>query len=165
MGPRSVDRGIDVGHGQPGGLRVASMGPRSVDRGIGKFMGLVVPLFAALQWGRDQLIAELRSVVAANLLHVLASMGPRSVDRGIRVTFRELVPPLPASMGPRSVDRGIDHLNDAWKALAAASMGPRSVDRGIAKAGAVGGWSSTRPERLAAGLLLRRPHIGARFPG
>ncbi len=36
-----------------------------------------------LQWGRDQLIAELRPVRSGFHIHHMASMGPRSADRGI----------------------------------------------------------------------------------
>jgi len=36
------------------------MGPRSIDRGIARLLDKV-RLEAALQWGRDQLIAELRN--------------------------------------------------------------------------------------------------------
>src|ERR1035437_5656659 len=60
-----------------------------------------------LQWGRDQLIAELPYTVRSRPSSQMASMGPRSIDRGI-FTWRG-VPTLThlASMGPRSIDRGI----------------------------------------------------------
>src|ERR1035438_5386399 len=59
MGPRSIDRGIVAGAKPPRASPVASMGPRSIDRGIdlvARYCGLLIKL----QWGRDQLIAELR---------------------------------------------------------------------------------------------------------
>src|ERR1035437_8597005 len=58
MGPRSVDRGIMPGlpHNHRGAS--ASMGPRSVDRGI-SFKATSMIGTQLLQWGRDQLIAEL----------------------------------------------------------------------------------------------------------
>src|ERR1017187_2092500 len=40
------------------------MGPRSIDRGIVKWVGGVLYLWP-LQWGRDQLIAELAGVLGA----------------------------------------------------------------------------------------------------
>ena len=59
-----------------------------------------------LQWGRDQLIAEVALAVLASGDIILASMGPRSIDRGsVRAPDRPRVQ-RPASMGPRSIDRG-----------------------------------------------------------
>src|ERR1039458_10224767 len=58
MGPRSIDRGIPRWDGWPKGLLLASMGPRSIDRGI--YEATVHGTTGhGLQWGRDQLIAEL----------------------------------------------------------------------------------------------------------
>ena len=37
-----------------------------------------------LQWGRDQLIAELLQMNSICTAHLHASMGPRSIDRGTR---------------------------------------------------------------------------------
>ena len=42
-----------------GGAVLASMGPRSVDRGIQVMHGVFCS-YQALQWGRDQLIAEFK---------------------------------------------------------------------------------------------------------
>ena len=61
MGPRSIDRGnslplilsIQMAHS-------ASMGPRSIDRGNVLEMLAMTDAQLALQWGRDQLIAETR---------------------------------------------------------------------------------------------------------
>ena|ERR1019366_7814105 len=43
---------------------------------------LVLSAAAALQWGRDQLIAELQLLQELAFWIVHASMGPRSIDRG-----------------------------------------------------------------------------------
>src|ERR1017187_5841595 len=59
MGPRSIDRGILAARFAGQGLSEASMGPRSIDRGI-EPSRLIASGFAPLQWGRDQLIAELQ---------------------------------------------------------------------------------------------------------
>ncbi len=59
MGPRSIDRGNDFQHYAMTSGGSASMGPRSIDRGNRK--GDVITfagVYAVLQWGRDQLIAE-----------------------------------------------------------------------------------------------------------
>ncbi len=59
MGPRSNDRGnADAGE-QPLVWEVASMGPRSNDRG-NKANRLKLRNGDLLQWGRDQMIAEMR---------------------------------------------------------------------------------------------------------
>jgi len=60
----------------------ASMGPRSADRGISP-SSAPIEAMARLQWGRDQLIAELRGIKEELEAHIPASMGPRSADRGI----------------------------------------------------------------------------------
>jgi len=60
MGPRSIDRGILATLIVAVPALHASMGPRSIDRGIARLLDKV-RLEAALQWGRDQLIAELRN--------------------------------------------------------------------------------------------------------
>src|ERR1017187_9077191 len=58
MGPRSIDRGTATNTADWNPSAGASMGPRSIDRGTS---GLDQALRegAMLQWGRDQLIAEL----------------------------------------------------------------------------------------------------------
>ena len=109
MGPRSIDRGIRFRDGLFTFWCTASMGPRSIDRGIPGFMTLAGGSGFQLQWGRDQLIAELEYSGLKPQTQA-ASMGPRSIDRGIRPPA--IVSPafLTASMGPRSIDRGIEPL-------------------------------------------------------
>jgi len=59
------------------------MGPRSADRGIIEpWIAIANPL-QLLQWGRDQLIAELSFERELQRIGLVASMGPRSADRGI----------------------------------------------------------------------------------
>src|ERR1035441_4766155 len=58
MGPRSIDRGIRYTARTCTACTCASMGPRSIDRGIDAVLLHAGPL-ELLQWGRDQLIAEL----------------------------------------------------------------------------------------------------------
>ena len=72
MGPRSIDRGIRFRDGLFTFWCTASMGPRSIDRGIPGFMTLAGGSGFQLQWGRDQLIAELaRDFVNVRLRTVL----------------------------------------------------------------------------------------------
>src|SRR5579883_594079 len=63
-----------------------------------------------LQWGRDQMIAEISSRDRFHLAVERASMGPRSNDRGNSSPPRDWRPDYRASMGPRSNDRGNAHL-------------------------------------------------------
>ena len=107
---------------------MASMGPRSIDRGTKRKCDciglttwlqwgrdqLIAELFwaaiicgplPALQWGRDQLIAELPAAGEAGHLS-RASMGPRSIDRGTDLRRHPRHQHAVASMGPRSIDRG-----------------------------------------------------------
>src|ERR1039458_2941269 len=58
------------------------MGPRSIDRGIALMVGGGGDQ-ETLQWGRDQLIAELARSPHHDHMGSRASMGPRSIDRGI----------------------------------------------------------------------------------
>ncbi len=58
MGPRSGDRGNMEGKMTDSEGEKASMGPRSDDRGNGQVVGYLA-LSAALQWGRDLVIAEM----------------------------------------------------------------------------------------------------------
>src|SRR5579884_3034721 len=82
MGPRSNDRG-NVAVYPPGEKQLhASMGPRSNDRGNLAHTLLTRPGEFGLQWGRDQMIAEIRRKTGFKPLCHEASMGPRSNDRG-----------------------------------------------------------------------------------
>src|ERR1035437_1862451 len=105
MGPRSIDRGTLAECANPGPYVGASMGPRSIDRGTMGF-AILIEVTNKLQWGRDQLIAEL-SLPRCVLDFILrASMGPRSIDRGTEPHGDERGQGQAASMGPRSIDRG-----------------------------------------------------------
>src|SRR5579885_186308 len=58
MGPRSIDRGNEQLQEISGTVLLASMGPRSIDRG--NVPGITQSMVCCpLQWGRDQLIAEM----------------------------------------------------------------------------------------------------------
>ena len=105
MGPRSTDRGNRHQEMFTPPPQQASMGPRSTDRGNspprricrsssalqwGRDQ-LIAEIFAeqhggggrgGLQWGRDQLIAEMRPAADRRAAAATASMGPRSTDRG-----------------------------------------------------------------------------------
>ena len=59
MGPRSIDRGICPADMVLAQCILASMGPRSIDRGIWRVPVRPSVHGRGLQWGRDQLIAEL----------------------------------------------------------------------------------------------------------
>src|SRR5438477_28183 len=82
MGPRSADRGISAALADIPEAVLASMGPRSADRGIASRYAKPTALLM-LQWGRDQLIAELGLCWLLVCRLRVASMGPRSADRGI----------------------------------------------------------------------------------
>src|ERR1035437_1817915 len=84
----------------------------------------------ALQWGRDQLIAELASVNEWHDPSRSASMGPRSIDRGTKQPTVPTARHAIASMGPRSIDRGTNVMHRVIAGDIRASMGPRSIDRG-----------------------------------
>src|SRR5690349_3839346 len=60
MGPRSADRGNSLTMPMYAPRLYASMGPRSADRGNAPTPGGVAAAPVPLQWGRDQLIAEMR---------------------------------------------------------------------------------------------------------
>src|SRR5579884_1221834 len=153
MGPRSNDRGNSSVWRAAGGSRIASMGPRSNDRGNEIWKKSVVPAWK-LQWGRDQMIAEICKPLSA-LHSVFPLQWGRDqmiaeISRRIRhlVISAELqwgrdqmiaeicwvasaIPASPiASMGPRSNDRGNEINSDSDQDLFSASMGPRSNDRG-----------------------------------
>ena len=108
MGPRSIDRGVTVDYAALADEWGASMGPRSIDRGVtakssrGRRESL-------LQWGRDQLIAEVcdKDQQEQPSRNRNASMGPRSIDRGVARILQRGACDCFASMGPRSIDRGV----------------------------------------------------------
>ena len=74
MGPRSIDRGIVRGDCGGDDRRAASMGPRSIDRGI-VFPTSDPSVTEMLQWGRDQLIAELSPTASGMVPLVLLQWG------------------------------------------------------------------------------------------
>jgi len=83
------------------------MGPRSADRGIEPLAEGAYCATRQLQWGRDQLIAEL-------VLESLGHVDNKELQWGRDQLIAELAdrdtsapPGLGASMGPRSADRGI----------------------------------------------------------
>src|SRR5688500_5150368 len=62
MGPRSIDRGnIFESQAVEQIQGLASMGPRSIDRGNKVTESWLESSSRSLQWGRDQLIAEIAS--------------------------------------------------------------------------------------------------------
>ena len=81
MGPRPDDRGNTSVVAVDMIASVASMGPRPDDRGN---IEKRVPAAngAVLQWGRDQMIAEILSIARLERKYPAASMGPRPDDRG-----------------------------------------------------------------------------------
>src|SRR5579885_767851 len=118
MGPRSIDRGNPRSPAGSSASREASMGPRSIDRGNAPLPAydpehpelqwgrdqLIAEMCVCyvriagngwLQWGRDQLIAEIGALAGVDTRNRRASMGPRSIDRGNAAT-------APASPPPRA---------------------------------------------------------------
>ena len=83
----------------------ASMGPLSADRG-NIYPEYMENIDVLLQWGRYQLIAEMRLPGAIHLGGCPASMGPLSADRGNEAGISDHPWELAASMGPLSADRG-----------------------------------------------------------
>src|SRR5579884_2528784 len=107
MGPRSNDRGNAFGERISHVVQEdASMGPRSNDRGNYVTAAGRESIGLLLQWGRDQMIAEISYREHVGDYRVWASMGPRSNDRGNDARTQERGKRKEASMGPRSNDRG-----------------------------------------------------------
>ena len=154
MGPRSDDRGNKDLMTERAHHLTASMGPRSDDRGNPlKWMPWTLPWW--LQWGRDQMIAEMYRLHEYRCGDYLLQWGRDQMIAEIPSGARSLLAPGYASMGPRSDDRGntpqgrclrsgdgrlqwgraqmIAEMNAlaCWPSAAfLASMGPRSDDRG-----------------------------------
>src|SRR5260370_1146380 len=61
--------------------QLASMGPRAAARGNLNRGAYRAPAWL-LQWGREQLLAEIRKIEAAGRALTSASMGPRAAARG-----------------------------------------------------------------------------------
>jgi len=96
----------------------------------------VAPYSAAkastLQWGRDQLVAEIQVHELKLALALYASMGPRPIGRGNAIPTVRNNPGDLASMGPRPIGRGNCRWLQASAARGRASMGPRPIGRGNA---------------------------------
>src|SRR5260370_17193084 len=75
MGPRSADRGNRGRSGLGDTATIASMGPRSADRGNMVEVRSIDRLNNLLQWGRDQLIAEIGIAFNCALKQARASSG------------------------------------------------------------------------------------------
>src|SRR5579884_3049947 len=115
------------------GVKIASMGPRSNDRGnvVARSRTLQG---RGLQWGRDQMIAEMTYWTGAPPGSALLQWGRDQMIA--EISYREHVGDYRvwASMGPRSNDRGNDARTQERGKRKEASMGPRSNDRGNVKA-------------------------------
>ena len=84
-----------------------------------------------LQWGRDQLVAEMVPAPARRAEDVAASMGPRPIGRGNGFPWAPNSRRRQASMGPRPIGRGNNLPSRRQRQhLSAASMGPRPIGRG-----------------------------------
>ena len=84
------------------------MGPRSADRGN----DATVPVAAGdtlLQWGRDQLIAEMDYDFELHYISAMLQWGRDQLIAEIRLAKVFIVKCHVASMGPRSADRGNTH--------------------------------------------------------
>ncbi len=83
------------------------MGPRPIGRGETQYSAVIPCRGCALQWGRDQLVAERRVDLPWCTAARRASMGPRPIGRGeLRIEHGSAPPGAPASMGPRPIGRG-----------------------------------------------------------
>src|SRR5579875_478154 len=105
MGPRSNDRGNPPVGALPLERPRLQWGRDQMIAEMQRGNGLT-PVLLELQWGRDQMIAEIREGQAARTFRLQASMGPRSNDRGNEEFFEQRRGRHVASMGPRSNDRG-----------------------------------------------------------
>jgi len=84
-----------------------------------------------LQWGRDQLIAELTVPSTGVLCQEIASMGPRSADRGIHITEAMKAKDDLLQWGRDQLIAEFCVVEVKINRHQLASMGPRSADRGI----------------------------------
>ena len=107
MGPRSIDRGNVCGvQLSDWVINCASMGPRSIDRGNNVRAAVAALTATALQWGRDQLIAEMGRGQGFQRISVGLQWGRDQLIAEIRHRDTPGGVPALASMGPRSIDRG-----------------------------------------------------------
>src|ERR1051326_9156092 len=100
-----------------------------------------------LQWGRDQMIAEILDCIRSSGRRCHASMGPRSNDRGNAENCGYLLSWMLASMGPRSNDRGNRTALAVWSLHSQLQWGR---DQMIAEMRRALKWRS-RPSRLQWG--------------
>ena len=161
MGPRSADRGNATSSaGRQSALTRLQWGRDQLIAEIDRYRGQRCPV-GSLQWGRDQLIAEMSASLAhCEIAQYQASMGPRSADRGNDAVQRANRPRR------RRLQWGRDQLiaemlvngNDVAQPVQA-SMGPRSADRGNAtrlrSASRVGSSASMGPRSADRGNAAR----------
>jgi len=83
-----------------------------------------------LQWGRDQLIAEIWRACKPPSRTAHASMGPRSIDRGNVVSPDAVFVAQRLQWGRDQLIAEISGERTHRHGWRAASMGPRSIDRG-----------------------------------
>ena len=74
-----------------------------------------------LQWGRDQLVAEMEDLLCDVASSGVASMGPRPIGRGNADGSGAVPRGRPASMGPRPIGRG-NAAEEAQRALVRAGF-------------------------------------------
>ena len=165
MGPRSIDRGTLCWR-VTGPSLTASMGPRSIDRGMR--YGRTSWHGSWLQWGRDQLIAELTDAFEERRGHVGLQWGRDQLIAGLPRFWQLLCHPR-ASMGPRSIDRGTPGMSVVGRRESdVASMGPRSIDRGTANDGPKSKRrplnASMGPRSIDRGTIVADP-VYSRQPG
>src|SRR5260370_1160210 len=154
MGPRSADRGNQLlGCGR--NISAASMGPRSADRGNRKTTSTRSAKRQPLQWGGDQLVAEMSARGWAMELHrklqwgrdqLIAEIRKPLTDKRVGIQLQWGRDQLIAEMHQRHVRRSCHSQRLQWgrdqliaeirpiaRPLAGAveaSMGPRSADGG-----------------------------------
>ena len=106
------------------------MGPRPIGRGNGGADCGRRARAGRLQWGRDQLVAEIMVPTILRLVRAVASMGPRPIGRGNHPRFADDITVRSASMGPRPIGRGNSAVYQTLAIENVASMGPRPIGRG-----------------------------------
>ena len=106
MGPRPIGRGNHYSAKQCSRYRPASMGPRPIGRGNIIHSVIMRTGSLLLQWGRDQLVAEIAPASSRPGDAGRASMGPRPIGRGNHRKETLHGSHCHASMGPRPIGRG-----------------------------------------------------------
>ena len=103
-----------------------------------------------LQWGRDQLVAEICDSCVARNPRSSASMGPRPIGRGNSIAGIAVDHDVVASMGPRPIGRGNTARCGRFR------CGPRSFN------GAATNWSRKSQRAGMAQLRRTRASMGPR---